>query len=192
MKLFLPFLVLAAFCLGGCATHVRAPSAMNPPPGEPFARFGRVELRAVQLTPALAGRTANQHALIKIQQNVSLKMNPELARWNSENQRGAPNRTLVIDPVVTDIKFIGGNARFWVGPIAGSSAVVLTVRIYEKETGKAVANPVFYARGSAMGGTFTIGATDNIMLTRVADRFSSYLKGNFADAVGGPTGAVTD
>jgi hypothetical protein len=39
-----------------------------------------------------------------------------------------------------------------------------------------------------MGGAFTFGVTDNIMLTRIAGRLTDYLIGNYEHAVGGGTG----
>lgn len=175
--------------LAGCVTHIATTVVSNPPPPEKFSNFNQFELRAVQLAPSCAGQPANERALAKIQENVSLKMDPALARWNAGAKDVAKVRTLLIEPTVTEIKFINANARFWVGPVAGSSAVILQARIVEKETGKVIASPVFFARASAMGGSFTFGATDNIMLTRIAGRLTEYLLANYDNAVGGPTGA---
>lgn len=65
---------------------------------------------------------------------------------------------------------------------------MLRARIYEKETGKTIATPEFYARAAAMGGAWTFGTTDNLMLTRIAARLTDYLKANYDRAVGGPSG----
>ena len=99
-----------------------------------------------------------------------------------------PSKTLVITPVITEIKFINGAARFWAGAFAGSSAAIMKVQIVEKETGRTIAAPIFYARAAAMGGAWTFGATDNLMLTRIAGRLTDYLANNYGAAVGGPTG----
>jgi hypothetical protein len=40
-----------------------------------------------------------------------------------------------------------------------------------------------------MGGGFTLGVTDNLMLTRVANLASGYIIANYDQAVGGPSGA---
>jgi hypothetical protein len=72
--------------------------------------------------------------------------------------------------------------------MAGSSAVLMTARITEKETGRVVATPLFYARAEAWGGAFTFGVTDNLMLLRIADRLCDYLLANYTEAVGGVTG----
>ena len=52
-----------------------------------------------------------------------------------------------------------------------------------------IASPLFFARAAAIGGRWTFGVTDNLMLVRIADRFTDYLAANYATAVGGPTGA---
>jgi hypothetical protein len=174
--------------LAGCATHINTTLSRNPPPTECLSGFERVELSPVKLAPSCAGQPANVRALIKIQENVSLNITPALARWNAAKKDAGAGRTLLIEPTVTEIKFINANARVWVGPIAGSSAVILRAKITEKETGRIVATPVFYSRASAMGGTFTVGVTDNLMLTRIADRLTDYLLNNYDQAVGGPTG----
>jgi hypothetical protein len=98
-------------------------------------------------------------------------------------------RTLVIKPVISEVKFISGGKRFWAGALAGSSAVILDVTFTEKETGKLIAKPTFYARAAAMGGAWSIGSTDNVMLVRIAGRLTDYLAANYAAAVGGPSGA---
>jgi hypothetical protein len=46
---------------------------------------------------------------------------------------------------------------------------------------------MFYARAAAMAGAFSFGVADNAMLTRIANRLSNYIQGNYPEAVGGPT-----
>ena len=143
----------------------------------------------VALVAPYAGQESNESALVKIQENVSLKADPLLQSWNAAGAAATPVRTLVITPVVTEIKFIRVGLRVLAGALPGSSAVILRATITEKETGQVIASPLFFARAAAMGGRWTFGVTDNLMLVRVADRFTDYLAANYATAVGGPTGA---
>jgi hypothetical protein len=184
-----PLLTLAVALLSGCATHIKTDVVNNPPPQEKFSNFTRFELGKIALAPAYAGQEANEKALVKIQENVSLKMTPALAAWNSRAPAGAAVRTLVVEPTITEIKFINATSRVWAGAMAGSSAVILRARITDRETGKTVAEPEFYARAAAYSGAFSLGAADNAMLIRIANRLSDYLLANFEQAVGGPTGA---
>lgn len=187
----LPLLVGVALLFAGCATTITSNRATNPPPAEAFVKFNRFELAAVILLPPYAGQPANERALLKIQENLSARMTPVFASWTAAvapSAAPAAVRTLLVESVVAEIKFINGNARFWAGAMAGSSAVILRAKLTEKETGKVIATPEFYARASAMGGAWSFGATDNVMLTRIGDRLADYLAANFPQAVGGPTG----
>lgn len=172
-----------------CATRIHADATMNPPPAEAFSAFNSFELKPVTLQPPYAGQAPNERALIKIQENVNASMNATLATWNSASAKGQPPRTLVIEPTITEIKFIAVGVRLVAGVFPGSSAVILRATLTEKETGRVIATPQFYARGNTWAGNFTFGVTDNLMLTRVAKRFTDYLQGNYVRALGGATGA---
>ena len=181
--------LIAAAGLIGQAANVSTTVMTNPAPTEKLSGFTHFEMAKIIMAAPYAGQPANEKALLKIQENVNLKADPLLKSWNEKGTSATPVRTLVITPVITEIKFIGGSARVWGGAFAGNSGVIIAVRFTEKETGKDIANPMFFARASAMGGAWTFGTTDNLMLTRVAGRLTDYLAANYTDAVGGPTGA---
>lgn len=185
------FFVSLGVAFSGCATQVKSTvvnTARNPAPAEKFADFTRFELAPLAMPAPYAGQRANEAAKKKIQENVDLRLIPLIASWN---RLGAakPARTLVIEPTITEIKFINGGVRFWTGAMAGSSMVVLDTRITEKETGRVIAKPEFYARAAAMAGAWSVGGADNAMLVRIANRLSDYLTVNYDAAVGGVTGA---
>ena len=188
-RFLLPVLSVAALLGSGCATHINTNVIQNPPPAEKFSSFTRFEMPKIALAPSYAGQEANDKALVKIQENVSLKMTPTLETWNSRGASGGAPRTLLIEPTITEIKFINATSRVWAGAMAGSSAVILRAKITEKETGKVIAEPHFYARAAAYSGAFSLGSADNAMLVRIANRLSDYLEANYSQAAGGPTGA---
>ena len=180
----------ALLLLSACATHIKSNIQTNPPPAEPLMNFTAYEMQPATLAPAFATQGPNQKALVKIQENLSAGMNPTLANWNAAGAaKGGAKRTLLIVPLVKEIKFVGGASRFWVGAMAGSSAVILDVTITEKETGKVIATPEFYDVGKAMSGGWSMGTTDNLMLVNIANRVTEYLIKNYSTAVGGPSGA---
>ena len=176
-----PPLVAACF-LAACVTHIRPDRTSNPPPTEPLSAFQHFELAPLQASTE-ARKEAS--ALARIDANVRQKMLALTAGWESGRTGG---RTLLIEPYVSQLKFVGVNGRFWAGPLAGSSAVVMRVRLVDKATTKLVAEPEFFQRASAMGGTFAVGGTDYGMLVRISTVSAQYLRRNYATAVGGPTG----
>jgi hypothetical protein len=180
-------LVVALFCVflgGGCATQIRAGATTNPPPEVAFNQYSAFELRPLGIAPRFANQSGNEAARVKVQKELELRLKPVLAAWTKPG-----GNVLVIEPVIDEIKFIGGAARFWAGTLAGSSAVIVSVTYRDANTGNVVARPQFYQHASAWGGSFTFGVTDNLMLNRIAELVSQYTQANYARAVGGPTGA---
>jgi hypothetical protein len=180
LRLLLP----AALAMGCCAcvTHIRPDVTSNPPPALPLSTFQHFMLDPVTALPDAAAQTA---AMAKISANVQQKLGETIAPWENRNTSG---RTLVIHPRIVELKFVGGGKRFFAGAMAGSSAVIMRLRLTDGNSGKLIADPEFYQRAAAMGGTRSFGGTDDGMLVRIATAAQQYMQRNYATAVGGPTG----
>jgi len=177
----------AIMCLGvsiliqGCATTPRPAAPVETPNIEPpkvrFSEFKNVELKSVQLVPRFAAHSANQKARNKVDEELATRLRavfPEMTKVDSSSTPTPGVRTLVIEPVITDIKFIGGAVRFWAGAMAGSSHIKMTVTYRDSSTGEAIAEPHFYAHANAMAGAWSIGQADNAMLRRIAQDAVTY------------------
>jgi len=147
-----------------------------------FSTYGRIDIKPVAYAPGYKGNPA---ALGKIAANLDKDLAPSLAQWNS---RPANGRTLTVEPIVEEMSFKSTTKRVFLGPLAGSSGVLMRVT-FRDNTGKVIATPEFFQRANAMSGGFTLGVQDNLMLTRVAKLASTYVIDNYDQAVGGPTGA---
>ncbi len=179
MNRILLLLVVATVVLSGCVTNIKPTVTTNPPPTKPLKAFANFEVR-----PMTADATVKEpEARVKIQQNLDQKLGALVAEWN----RGE-GATLVIEPRVRELKFVGGAGRFWGGSLAGSSAVRMTVTLTDKASGQVIAEPEFFQRAAAMGGAYSFGGTDNAMLVRISSVVDEYLRRNYEVAVGGPTG----
>ena len=182
--------IAASVLLSACATHIKPSNTFNPPPSETFSAFGRFELKTVTLSPEFRGHSANQKATAKIQEYFDSRVKPVVDAWNSRADAG--ERTLVIEPNIEQIKFIGVGARIFAGPMAGSSAVVMKVKYTDKATGMIVADPEFYQHTAAMSGAFTYGGQDNAMLARIVTLVANYNNRNYGARVGGDNGLTND
>lgn len=182
-------IVSSAF-LAACATHIKPSMTTNPPPLEKFSIFDRYELKPIELSPKYVGKGANQKAAAKIQEYFDARVKPTINEWN--NKKGSNTSTLVIEPRIEHIKFVGIGTRIWVGPFAGSSAVVMKVRYVDKNTGKVIAEPEFYQRAAAMSGAVTFGGQDNAMLARITTLVADYNTRNYDQRAGGESGATPD
>lgn len=174
--------LLAMSMLQGCATRVKASSTSNPAPSEAFSSFGRIEVKP---TVFAEGYKGNQAGLTKIDENIRKDLAESLTSWNAAPVNG---RVLIIEPIVEEMQFKSGAKRVFLGPLAGSSGVRMRVKIRDNK-GTLVATPEFFQRADAMAAGFTFGVHDNLMLTRIANLTSAYIKANYVRAEGGPTGA---
>ncbi len=174
------WLVLAfVFCASGCVTNIRPTVTENPPPTRAFKEFGNFEISRL----AFDAGVEEPAARAKIQQNLDQKLEPLVAGWKQPD-----GDTLLIEPRIHQLKFVGGGGRFIGGSLAGSSAVRMTVKFSDKASGDVIAEPEFFQRAAAMGGAYSFGGTDNAMLVRIASVVEEYLRRNHPRAVGGPTG----
>lgn len=183
----LPALLAFTLLVTGCAS-VKASRTDNPPPAEAYSNFGRIEIKPVVLAPEFRGQSANEKSLDKINANLFKRMGENPKKWNSRPDNG---RTLVIEPTVTDIRFIGVGARIFTGPLSGSSGVVIHIKATDVGTGKLIDHPEFFQRSSA-GAGFALGIADNLMLMRIGELVGDYLLRNYDAAVGGRTGATDE
>ncbi|MBI4682722.1 MAG: hypothetical protein HY757_06440 [Nitrospirae bacterium] len=172
-----PFLavmfVLAMIFTQGCATKMSKPSSAPQPAKVKFSEFNAVEMKHIEISPEYASSDANQKAAKKINEHLDNKMRMVFSGLNNGKEQSA-GRTLLIEPYIKEIKFISGGARFWVGAMAGSSAVLMKVTFTDKATGEVIAEPEFYRDANAMGGAYSMGSTDNLMLELVAQDVANY------------------
>ena len=182
-------LIVFALALPGMAIakkdEIAASSATNPPPVEPLAAFARYEVRPLVIAPAYAGHKANEAARVNLQANLDERLAPVL---ESTGTGGEGGRTLLIEPRIEKIRYIGTGARVWAGAFAGKSRVLLRVRLTDAATGALIAEPEFYQHAAGMAGAYSFGGADKAMLERAASLVADYLVANRDAAVGGRTG----
>ncbi|HVJ42289.1 MAG TPA: hypothetical protein VM639_12365 [Dongiaceae bacterium] len=175
-------LASALLLLAGCVTHIAASSTQNPPPSEPLAHFDHFELLPVDGTAEAKKEAA---AYSHVDGNLQSELKAVIGAWEKS---GTGGRKLQIAPYVQDLKFVDGGTRFFAGALAGSSAVVVKLRLTDADSKAVIAEPQFFQRAAAMGGAWSVGATDNDMLKRIATIAATYMRDNYSKAVGGPTG----
>lgn len=168
--------------------EIQASAEVNPPPAEALAAFDRYELKPATLSDTYARHKANQEALASFQRNLDERVGAWVAERNAAPATHTSVRTLVIEPRIEKIRFISGGARFWAGAFAGSSRILVKMKLTDQATGQVIAEPEFYQHAKGMAGAWTFGAADNSMLVRSASLALDYLKDNQATAQGGRTG----
>ncbi len=181
-------LLLCTFRPSWAGEEIRPSVERNAAPTEQLDHYARFELKPVQLVPPYAGQETNEKARDAVQDNLQQGLGQWAAQRNAEPAKAEPARTLVIEPVIEKVRFISGGKRFFAGAFAGSSRILLRLRLIDAATGEVVAQPEFYQHARGMAGAWTIGGADNAMLARVASLARDYVAANYTARTGGPTG----
>ena len=188
-------IIILTLMISGCATPSIKDAAIHrdqvailKPPEVKFGAFEKIYFRSTGINSALASNSANQKALVKINQHLFsrvLQIFPSLTVIEANEQLdGLDKNSLLIEPFVDDIRFVSGGARFWAGAYAGDSGVTLRVTFTDLSQDKIIANPSFYQRAAAMDGAWSIGYSDRTMLTRIGDLASEYILLHLTEATG--------
>lgn len=165
--------------LAGCATDIRPQDHTIEPTPVRLGSFDSYVLQplAVHYT---AGDRADQAAVAQIETGLRGCLRGVLRALREEPEAdGAAGRRLVVEPIVVDLKKVSAAERRWAGPLAGSSAVLLQLRLADAGSGETLAAPMFHARGDAWRGSFApFAASDEAMLNDVVDEACRYARDN--------------
>lgn len=171
MKIF--FVAATAILLGACTTQIHAKDETIQPSKAPLGSFKYAELKPLNVE-RMEGDAGDRRAVARIGGELEACMNNVFPAIRAKAAATDAASQLLIEPSIVDLKKINGGERFFLGAMAGSSAVLLKVKYTDLNTQQVLAEPIFYAKASAMGGAWTIGGTDNLMLTRVVENACDY------------------
>jgi hypothetical protein len=162
-------------------------SPFNPPPLKKLEGYSGYELRPVGVDSSVGPRVHLDRVVTQVDTNVRRRLYPILQEWNAFASNKSRQR-LLIEPRITDVRKLSRTTRIFGGAFAGDSYINIKVRISELPSGRVIAEPEFYRRTSAMGGAFSVGHRDNVMLDSVAGLIARYVNANYTQLVGGETG----
>jgi len=169
MKIIHIFAVLSlTLAVAACATNIKAKDETIV---APTAKFGSYQ--SYTLNPLTVEKSGGDSSDIAATKRIETELAACMAQ-SLPNQGG--NKKLLITPTITDLKKVNTSERIFLGAMAGSSAVLLNVKYTDAQTNEVIANPTFYSKASAMGGAWTFGSTDNVMLSRVVTKACDYTK----------------
>ena len=176
-------IILTSLFFLGCATQIKETAAVAQKASIPLGSFDHIYLVRSELAPEYNSHGANQKAANKINEVLANRLrfifNDVTVVDNLDQvSTKAESTTLVIKPLIKQIKFIGGAARFWAGAMAGSSVIVIDVDFIDADNNKSVGKVGFVRKGNAYAGAWSMGASDNNMLTQVVDDILNYVSIN--------------
>ena len=174
-----------ALIVVGCASDPAKRAAVAeqevprlPPPLKPLSEFRDYELKPIAMSTGVMADEAKVQVSQELGAKITARVTPLLASWRAQKGQTASGSVLIIAPKVQELRVISGGARFWVGAFMGESHIDLDLKLTDSATGQIIAAPRVRRSASAMGGAFSIGATDRNLLDYITDIVHRYLEVN--------------
>ena len=158
----------------GCGSGVSKPVSPPQPPTMKLSAFDAIEYAPTRLSPSTE---QDEVSRAKIDQELGICM------ANVPSARGAGSgppvaRTVVLEPMIEEIRKVSTTARVLGGALAGGSGVRVSVVLRDQSTGEVLATPEFYNSANAMGAAYTFGVGDTLMLIEIAQEICNYVVEN--------------
>ena len=144
---------------------------------QPFNTFSKFELAPLELSDAVKEDADKVEVSNQLEEKLRAKLEPLMAEWN---QKGTSGPAIVIKPRVASLRVVSAGARFWAGAMMGDSYIDLDLVITEKDSGKLIVQQRVNRNANAMGGAWSIGATDKNLLDYIVDISYQYLSENYS------------
>jgi hypothetical protein len=180
MKKIIATAALASIFLGACSTDIHPQHQTIAKSKVPFGKFQAVAMRPLAMERS-EGDSGDRAAATRIDNELRSCLRGIFRDMKdlSGPSDAVSDRALVIEPSIVDMKKINTAERIFLGPLVGSSAMLLKVKFIDTAGHDVVAEPIFYAKANAWGGAFSFGATDNVMLTRIVNDACGYARNNY-------------
>lgn len=146
------------------------------PASKRLSTFAHYEVRDMKLTAEIAGDEAKRDYANRLESMLTAKISTTLDGWGSAPD--ATGGTLVIEPVLNNLRIVSTGARVWAGAWAGDSNIDMTLNLIEAESGDVIASPRVERSSSATAGAWSSGSTDQNLLDYIVDISVQYLIDN--------------
>ena len=154
-------------------------SARLAPPSRSLSAFNSFQLEAMALSAEVRQDPKKVEVAQQLEEKLRAKVLPLLEGWGSRADRSGGTKTLVIRPTLVSLRVVSGGARFWAGAFVGDSSVDLDLEIVDGEASSVLARPRISRSASAMGGAWSVGATDKNLLDYIVDISHQYLSDSY-------------
>lgn len=147
-------------------------------PTKPLSAYSNFQINDMVLDDETRQKEDKTKVAKDLENKLQAKLLPLLEEWTN-NKTDEQTGTLIIIPELYGLHVVSAGARFWIGAMAGESRIDLELKLVDAQSGKEIARPRIMTMANAMGGAWSIGATDKNLLNYVADIAYQYLKNNY-------------
>jgi hypothetical protein len=156
----------------------RSESARLAPPTRKLSTFADYQLKPMVLSPAVQTEDGKVKIAAQLEAEFNARVQPLIDKWRAAPADGRTG-TLVIEPHLASLKVVSGGARFWAGAFAGESSIDMDLWLTDASTGEQVAKVRIAQSADAMTGAWSIGQSDDNLLTYVSSIACQYLEDSY-------------
>ncbi len=163
----------------------------NAPPPAPLSEYDRIDLQSMTYAPSVLSQEEEKvvrRVAGKMDELLSQQLDGIIMTWNTEGG-DTPARgtgTLIIQPVITQLKYVTKGQRIWAKSMYGNSGIVVELKMVD-DAGATIHKALFYGQAGAAYGQKMKGwgEQETIMLKSVSDRIARYVVKNYEAPYGG-------
>lgn len=148
-------------------------------PSRPLSSFGRFEFNTMLLADSVAAEEDKIAIARQLEEKLQARLQPLFDEWQAAGSAKAHSGTLVIQPKIQQLRVVSGGARFWVGAMAGDSFIDMNMDLIDTASKTSIGKPRIYKSANAMGGGWSVGATDRNLLDYMVEITYRYLVDNY-------------
>jgi len=183
MRFFaIAFIVLVVGCASDPAQRAAVAEqevARLAPPLKPLSEFRDFELKPIAMSADVMADEDKMEVSKELGVKLNARLIPLINSWQAAERQTTMGSGLIIEPTVQRLRVISRGARFWLGAFMGESFIDLDLKLTDSATGQVIATPRVQKNAGAMGGAWSIGATDQNLLDYITDIAHRYLEVNY-------------
>ena len=173
------FLLLLVSC-NGKSTHTATSQEVAPATAPSTAKLARkydnILFADFTASPEISKVYPDAAATLEHSMMTDLQMKKFFKLVGTSAQgRSLKGNTLLIKANITNLRIVGGAARFWGGAFAGRSGIELDMQLIDMATGKVVRKEQMSSRNNAFGAAWTAGSSDHSLLSDMGIIMAKYV-----------------
>jgi hypothetical protein len=177
-RMFYVFMIPVVFMLCSCAggqqkTGTTMETVQNVVPLT--QKFDNVVFSKVQTTDTIRKDYPDPLQRFKLAMISSLREKNVFAEVEQDTGSILDGATLRVEPTIDTMRITSSGARFWGGAFAGSSGMVVTVKLINVATGKCLRTKTISSHNNPFGADWTWGKTDRSLPVDMGNIIGEYL-----------------
>jgi hypothetical protein len=172
---------MLAAVLAACGGQSQGTQSETPATAEPFANDAPLDAAytSIVVAPFDASDEVKENYSDDLDKSHSALMAALIKQGRfqqvGKSLKGSPDGCLIVETEVPEMRIVSGAARFWGGAFAGSSNMVMNLKLVDAKTQTVVREKHLESGNNAFAAAWTYGSSDRSLPTDMGNIVASYL-----------------